>query len=126
MDKQKLHLDCIGKDYWSFHHACDQQLHFSLAHSIGDEADDTGAYSEVYQVISRPVDFKSLVLDVLTYLKKQEVLTLSTCYLVLTKKALAQIGNDGKQVLEEIIALHNDFVSPKRTNIVCSQTVRVV
>ena len=69
--------------------------------------------SENGTVISRTADFPALTLEILQYLKKPASLE-CTYQIKLDKTASAQIGETGKKVLEEILALHNDFVTPKR------------
>jgi len=64
--------------------------------------------------ISRPENFPNLALDLLKHLKKTTSLK-HTYQIRFNEDASTQIGETGKQVLEEILALHNDLVTPRRS-----------
>jgi len=93
--------------------------HFQLG--VGDvggtaycDEDEESGQSRGYPIVSKPNDIISLSLDVLTHLKKQS--SLGYCYKIqFSSNALGQINETGRRVLEEILDLHNDLVTPKRT-----------
>lgn len=85
-----------------------QNPHFQLAEG------GAGVMSPESHVISHPKNFPSLSLEVLKHLKKPESLR-STYQINFSENASIQIGKTGGRVLEEILALHNDFVTPRRT-----------
>ena len=119
METQEFYIDYFDKNY------LDSQFpdkknnpHFQL--SDGDVVgtmtwdQDTNTTSGCYQVISRPADFNALSLDVLHYLRRPASLR-NSYQAKFSENASAQIGKTEKQVLEEILALHNDLVTPRRT-----------
>ena len=65
--------------------------------------------------ISRPEDFPTIVLDILKYLKNPTSLK-NTYQIGFSEDASNQINETEKQVLEEILALHNDFVTQEELN----------
>ncbi|GAI36870.1 unnamed protein product [marine sediment metagenome] len=76
--------------------------------SVGNEG------VQEHTVINRPKEFLTLQLNMLTYLKRET--SLYYLYKInLSKNAAGQIGKTGKKVLEEILLLHNDFITPRRT-----------
>jgi hypothetical protein len=83
------------------------------AMSLGGGDPNEKPYPESH-VISSSKNFPSLALSVLRHLKKPESLR-STYQITFSENASAQIGKTGEKVLEEILALHNDFVTPRRT-----------
>lgn len=64
-------------------------------------------------VISTPKDFPTLTLHTLQCLKKSESLK-NTYQMNFSENASAQIGKKGERVLDKIVALHNDFITPRR------------
>jgi|SRR3989338_3815267 len=67
-----------------------------------------------YIIVSKPTDFPALAFGILQYLKLLPSLK-NTYFFSFTESALSQLQKNEKQVLEEILALHNSFTTPKRT-----------
>ena len=119
MAEQEFYIDYFDKKYLDFQFPDRKNVpHFQLADGdVGgtmtwDQDDDTE--SGCYNVISIPNDFPVLALEVLQYLKEPRSLR-NSYRAKFSEKASTQIGETGKQVLEEILALHNDLVTPKRS-----------
>jgi len=110
MKEQEFHVDYFDKEYLDSQFPNRKNIpQFQL--SRGDSLTDS--YSCHY-VISKPKNFLALALDVLQHLKKPTSLR-HTYQSKCSESALAQIGETGKKVLEEICNLHNEFVTPKRS-----------
>jgi len=115
MATQEFYIDYFDKKYLDFQFPDRENTpHFQLADGdVGgtrtwDQDDNTE--SGCYRVISRPNDFSELALGVLQYLRKPT--SLRNSYRArFSKNASAQIGETEKQVLEEILALHNGLVT---------------
>jgi len=73
---------------------------------------------EESHVFSKPRDFKEVALEILKYLKNPQVLDNRYSLKFLGNKAEKQLGKKGISVLEEILNLHNDLVTPSRQSIV--------
>lgn len=119
MATQEFHIDYFDKAYLNVHfpnrenNPCFQLSEGDIGGTLmlcPDEETD----SRVYSVISEPDSFPALALDLLQYLKKPVALQ-NSYQARFSKSASVQIKRTGIQVLEEILALHNDLVTPKRT-----------
>jgi len=110
MKKQEFHIDYFDERYLDSHFLGKKNTPcFQL--SEGDSLIDSYPF---HHVLSRPKNFPALALDILKYLKKSTSLR-HTYQPTFSEDASAQIGETGKQVLEEILDLHNDLITPKRS-----------
>jgi hypothetical protein len=119
MATQEFYIDYFDKKYLDFQFPDRENTpHFQLADGdVGgtmtwDQDDNTE--SGCYKVISRPNNFPELALETIQYLRKPTSLR-NTYQAKFSENASKQIGETGKLVLEEILALHNDLVTPKRS-----------
>ncbi len=104
MAQQTFGVDYFNKEYLDMHFpGGTNNPHFQLAE--GDSQ---------MRVIARPSDFDLLTLEILQYLEKPEA-PKDTYRLNLSANALAQLDKTRKDVLEGILALHNDFATPRRS-----------
>jgi len=120
MATQEFYIDYFDKKYLNSQFLDrENKPHFQLADGnvggdmwLGGDPHETPSPS--YHVVSRPNDFIVLTLDVLQFLRKPTSLR-NSYQTKLSEPAFAQIGENGKRVLDEILALHNDFVTPRRS-----------
>jgi hypothetical protein len=109
MVKQEFSITYFDERYLDFHFPDRKNTaHFQLAHG-----NPHGALGGEQYVVSRPRDFSELALAILHYLKQPGSLD-HTYQVLFSEKASHQIGETGTQVLEQILALHNDLVTPRR------------
>jgi len=120
MPTHQFYVEYFNTDYLKSQFPNQDNIpHFQLAE--GEIGGISGAGGDPYEssspdctVISSPVDFPGLTLGILRHLKRPE--SLRHPYKVhLSNDASKQIGRIGEKVLEEIVALHNDFITPRRT-----------
>lgn len=109
MVKQEFYIEYFEKGYLDLHFPNKKNTpHFQLAHGNPPGA----PWGEQY-VLFRPRGFSELALAVLHRLKEPESLD-TTYHVRVSEEASQQIGEAGIQVLEQILALHNDLVTPRR------------
>ena len=116
MYRREFHVNYISKEYLDRHHRDrENSPFFQLSYSDGSYSRDQDSEysSKNYSVICKSPSFSHLTLDILNYLKQKA--GLDTYSLTLAKGTTSQINDTEKQVLEEILNLHNDFVTPRRT-----------
>jgi hypothetical protein len=118
--RQEFYIDYFDKEYLDFQFPDRKNVpHFQLSEGDVGGSDWGGGDphegpSHCYAGISDAHDFPGLALDILKCLKRPS--SLGHAYQVrLTENASSIIGKTGKEVLEEILALHNDIVTPRRS-----------
>ncbi|MGV8171977.1 MAG: hypothetical protein ACP5OA_04760 [Candidatus Woesearchaeota archaeon] len=108
----ELYVDYFDKEYLDFHHPDRQNTQmFQLSHGYGCSATER-------QCFSQRETFYDFVLDLFHFLRQQGSYDTQTRYELKfnSYNKPNQIDNNEKRILEEIIALHNDFATPmKRT-----------
>ncbi len=72
------------------------------------------------RVFSKPRDFKGVASEILEYLKNPQVLNNRYSLKFLGDKAEKQLGKQGINILEGILNLHNDLVTPSRQSVTSS------
>tara|TARA_Y100000310_G_scaffold324914_1_gene387519 strand:- start:29242 stop:29586 length:345 start_codon:yes stop_codon:yes gene_type:complete len=113
----EFYVNYIDLEYLDRHfEGQDRTPHFQLSYSDGSYSRDQDAVEnhKTYSRICQSGNFPHLALDMLFYLKSDIALR-HTYSLTLDKNAISQIDDTQKQVLEEILKLHNDLVTPRRS-----------
>ena len=119
MATQEFHVDYFDKTYLDSRaskkktYPCFQLAEGEVGVMSCAGGDPHEAPSPESHVISSPRNFPSLALSILQHLKKPE--SLKTYQISFSETASIQIGKTGERVLEGILALHNDFVIPRRS-----------
>jgi hypothetical protein len=105
---EELHVDYFDKEYLDFHHH-DKKNTQMYQLSYGDCSDG-------YQGFSQRVTFYDCTLDLFKFLRRQGSYDTQTRYVMkfTSYNEPDQIPEKEKKILEEIVALHNDFSTPRK------------
>ncbi|MGV8172111.1 MAG: hypothetical protein ACP5OA_05455 [Candidatus Woesearchaeota archaeon] len=106
---EELRVDYFDKEYLDFHHPNRENAQmYQLSYG--------NSYSSERQGFSQRKTFYDCALDLFKFLRKKGSFDTSTLYELKfsSYRKPDQINDKEKRILEEIIALHNDFATPRK------------